>query len=1058
MLLTIDGMKIKCLIDCGAATTVGNYGIFGGLRSKRKLKNIVCLNTLTGTKLVNEEVIVGTPLEFNAAGETMSVKLINLEHRNFDCIIGNNVLMPMGVVIDLLNMRLVVNDTEVKFCTRDFDINYDDIIALEIQNIDFCNLDLPNHCNNEEKFRLERFLCKNNKTFYQEGQSLSVTNSVTHSIVTTTDRPIYSKVYRYPKIHEREIEVQIKEMLTQGIIRPSKSPYNSPLWIVPKKSDKEEKQKWRIVIDYRALNNVTVDDKFPMPNIDSLFDKLGRAQYFSTIDLAKGFHQIMMNEKDIEKTAFSTPLGHFEYIRMPFGLKNAPATFQRLMNHVLRDFINKICVLYMDDILVFSTSLEEHLDSLSKIFKCLNEHNLKVQLNKCNFLVRETQFLGHIVTPEGLKPCPSKIETINRASIPNTVKRIKSFLGLTGYYRKFINNYSLIASPMIKYLKKGVKINTDDPAYIEAFQKLKRIITSPPILSYPDFNRKFVVTTDASNVALGAVLSQDSKPICYASRTLNDHEKNYSTIEKELLAIVWAIRYLRPYLYGVKFLVRTDHQPLKWLSSLKEPNSRLIRWKIKLSEYEFDIEYVKGKDNKVADFLSRLENDNDDCEDFEINSLFEISCERPMINGQSDNEVHNTFYTSESIVNKYRTQIRILKEKHCEQEILYRKYKIIYVSEGDIQNTHYLNDLFRRTLNKGKVGLYTEVEENLFRTVQETLISLFENEANIKFVRCSMLAIDLQNEEEVYEVINTIHNNTNHRGILENFEELKHTYFFPNLIKHVNKFINSCKICNENKFDRNPYIKRFNHTVTPDKPNMIVHMDIFQVHRTYFLTTIDRFTKMGSVHRLSDKNMTTIKVKIEERIALLGKPELLIMDNEFNNALIKLFCTQNNIEVHFTTPYSHTGNSDIERMHLSLLEHIRILKREDENIDIEELVIRAIGFYNNTIHSTTNMKPMDFLNRSNIDYNKIYEHMKIKKQNAINRLNSNRGKIPNYDNRDLYIKNPGAQRQKTAKRFLKYNANNPNKVDIANIKRPLKTFSGDPEVDSVNPDVVVNAM
>lgn len=1047
MLLTIDGMRIRCLIDCGAATTIGNYRIFGALRSKRKLKNIVRLNTLIGTKLIDEEVIVGVPLEFNAMGETMSVKLVNLENRAFDCIIGNNVLMPMGVIIDLLNMRLLVNDTEILLNPRAPDIKYEDITILEIQNIDFCKLDLPGHCSKEEKCRLQKFLSRNNMTFYQEGQTLSTTNSVRHSIITTTDRPVYSKVYRYPKVHEREIEIQIKEMLAQGIIRPSKSPYNSPLWIVPKKLDNEGEQKWRIVIVYRSLNSVTVDDKFPMPNIDSLFDKLGRAQYFSTIDLAKGFHQIMMDEKDIEKTAFSTPLGHFEYIRMPFGLKNAPATFQRMMNHVLGEYINKVCVIYMDDILVFSTSLEEHFDSLSKIFRALNEHNLKVQLNKCNFLSRETQFLGHMVTPEGLKPCPSKIEAINRAQIPNTTKRIKSFLGLTGYYRKFIKNYSSIAAPIIKFLKKGVKINIDDPAFIDAFHKLKRIITSPPILSYPDFNKKFVLTTDASNVALGAVLSQEDRPICYASRTLNDHEKNYSTIEKELLAIVWATGYFRPYLYGVKFLVRTDHQPLKWLSSLKEPNSRLIRWRIKLGEYDFDIEYVKGKENKVADFLSRLESDGDNS-DFEIKSLFEIADEIL----QQPVENYNNFYTSDSIVNKYRTQIRIVREKQCEQEILYRKYKVIYISEGDIHNVHYLNDLFRRALSKGKVGIYSEVENSLYCIVQETLTSLFGNDSNLKFVRCTKLAIDLENEEKVYEVIDTIHNDTNHRGILENFEELKYSYFFPNLIKYVNRFINSCRICSENKYDRNPYIKRFNHTVTPNKPNMIVHMDIFQVHRTYFLTTIDKFTKMGSVHKITDKNMCTIKVKIEERIALLGKPELLVMDNEFNNALIKLYCTENNIKTHFTTPNSHTGNSDIERMHLTLLEHIRILKRKNEDIDIEELVIRAIGFYNNTIHSTINMKPIDFLNRSDIDYNKISEYMTDRKQNAINRINSKRKEIPRYDNQDLYVKNPGAQRQKTAKRFIKYNANNPNKIDIANIKRPFKTFTGNREVVSVIPN------
>lgn len=1047
-MLTIDNVKVRCLVDSGAATTLGDCGIFGGLSSrKRRLRNKLKLNTLTGTKLVYEEVIVNVPLEFNAGDETMSIKLVDLKDKAFDCIIGNNVLMPMGVIIDFMNMRLLVNNVEVLFCPRPVDVSYDEIRVLELQNIDFGNMELPSHLNDEEKLKLEGFLKKNRVTFYQEGQTLSATNAVKHSIVTTSDRPVYSRIYRYPKVHEAEIETQIREMLIQGIVRPSKSPYNSPLWIVPKKLDNDGKRKWRIVIDYRNLNNITVDDKFPMPNIDSLFDKLGRAQYFSTIDLAKGFHQIKMEDRDIQKTAFSTPLGHFEYIRMPFGLKNAPSTFQRLMNYVLRDYINKICVIYMDDILVFSSSLDEHLNSLAKIFAALNEHNLKVQMNKCSFLARQTQFLGHIVTPSGLKPCQSKIEAINGVPVPRTVKQIKSFLGLTGYYRKFIRNYSSIAGPMIKYLKKDVKMNIDDPSYIEAFEKLKRIITNPPILSYPDFNKKFIVTTDASNVALGAVLSQGDRPICYASRTLNDHEKNYSTIERELLAIVWAAKYFRPYLYGTKFLVNTDHQPLKWLASLKEPNSRLSRWKIMLAEYEFDVEYVKGKENKVADFLSRLEPDNIDFEDCDERSLFAISDDMATVHSQQEDDGSTDFYISDSIVNKYRTQIRILRVKQREHEILYRKYNIIYVSENDLRNDHYLNDLFRRTLKKGKVGVYSELPDNLYFMVQEKLESLFGSDRNLNFIRCTKLAVDVLSEEEVYGIVEGIHGNGNHRGVLENFGRIKDSYFYPNLIKYVNKYINSCRICSENKYDRNPYRKHFNHTVTPDRPNMIVHMDIFQIHRTCFLTTIDKFTKLGSVHKITDKNMCTIRVKIEERIALLGKPELLVMDNEFNNALIRLFCSEKNIQTRFTTPNSHTGNSDIERMHLSLLEHIRVLKRSNENIDIEELVIRAIGFYNDTIHSATRLKPIDFINRSDIDYQNVAQYMSNRKRKAIERINSKRGEVPQYGNRDLFVKNPEAQRQKTAKRFLKYNANNPNKVDLANIKRPLKNFSGDGNVD-----------
>lgn len=241
----------------------------------------------------------------------------------------------------------------------------------------------------------------------------------------------------------------------------------------PKKVDKSGKKKWRIVIDYRALNDITVSDKFPIPNIENILEKLGRAQYFTTLDLAKGFHQILIKEEDRAKTAFSTPLGHYEFVRMPFGLKNAPATFQRLMNSVLRDYINKICVVYLDDILIFSTTAEEHMDNIRKIFDRLRQHNLRIQIDKCNFFATSTEYLGHILTTEGVKPNPTKVEAIQKLKLPQTAKQIKSFLGATGYYRKFIKNYAKIAQAMTKYLKKDVKVNVHDTQYMDAFYKLK---------------------------------------------------------------------------------------------------------------------------------------------------------------------------------------------------------------------------------------------------------------------------------------------------------------------------------------------------------------------------------------------------------------------------------------------------------------------------------------------------------------------------------------------------------------------------------------------------------
>lgn len=399
-------------------------------------------------------------------------------------------------------------------------------------------------------------------------------------------------------------------MLEEGIIRPSQSPWSSPIWIVPKKLDASGKQKWRICVDYRGINAKTIDDRYPLPNITDILDKLGRCTYFSTIDLSSGFHQIEMDPKSIEKTAFNVENGHFEYLRMPFGLKNAPATFQRVMDNVLQGLQGNICLVYMDDIIVFSTSLEEHIKHLQKVFERLRNARLKIQLDKSEFLRIEVEFLGHLVTKDGIKPNPRKIMAIQKFPIPRTAKEIKSFLGLLGYYRRFIKGFAKLTRPFTKCLKKGATIE-HTPEYIKTFEICKNILCNDPVLQYPDFEKPFILTTDASNVAIGAVLSQgkigSDLPIAYASRTLNPAETNYSTIEKELFAIVWATKYFRPYLFGRKFTIITDHKPLQYLFSLKEPNSRLIRWKLKLEEFNYEVQYKKGSLNTNADALSRIE-------------------------------------------------------------------------------------------------------------------------------------------------------------------------------------------------------------------------------------------------------------------------------------------------------------------------------------------------------------------------------------------------------------------------------------------------------------------
>lgn len=467
------------------------------------------------------------------------------------------------------------------------------------------------HLNPEELGEIKKLIKEYADLFQDPDEPLSSTTNVKHHIRTSDEIPIFVKPYRYPHVYKNEVQSQIDKLLNQKIIRPSNSPYNAPLWIVPKKIDASNKQKFRLVIDFRKLNEVTIDDRFPLPNINELLDRLGRCKYFSTLDLHSGFHQIELDEESIPKTAFSSDNNHYEFVRMPFGLKNAPATFQRLMNTVLRGLNGELALVYLDDILVFSVSLQEHLDRLRRVFDRLRAANLKIQVDKTEFLKQELLYLGHIITPEGVRPNPDKIRAIKEYPMPKTKSEIKRFLGLIGYYRRFIKNFAALTKPMTAALKSDPKITPNSPQFKESFEICRTLLCNDPILQYPDMNKEFFLTTDCSNVAAGAVLSQNFQgndlPIAYASKTLTETERRYSTIEKELYAIVFALKTFRPYLYGRKFTIFTDHRPLQWLFRLKDPNSRLYRWRLKISDFNFTIIYKPGKSNVVADAMSRIE-------------------------------------------------------------------------------------------------------------------------------------------------------------------------------------------------------------------------------------------------------------------------------------------------------------------------------------------------------------------------------------------------------------------------------------------------------------------
>lgn len=1097
------------LIDTGSTINlISKKYVYNNLQKFKIYNEKFNFKTATGEHEGNEYVIL------NFEGNNLKFYLHDF-HKQFNLLLSLPTMLDMHVKIDL-------NKNIITIHNKNYKIQYFENENL-VHNIEEIKI-RTTHLNPEEKKELYKLVKEYENIFPKETDRLTHTDTIQHRIITKDDIPIYTKPYRYPEIYKKEINEQIAKLLDDQIIQESYSPWSSPIWMVPKKMDASGKRKFRMVIDYRKLNAKTIDDKFPIPNISDILDKLGKNMYYTTLDLTSGFHQIQVHPDSIPKTAFNTDKGHFEFTRMPFGLKNAAGTFQKLMNYVLKDYINKICLVYLDDIIILGTSLQEHCENIRKVFSKLKEHNLKIQLDKSEFMCKEVAYLGHIVSNEGVKPNPAKIEAVKNFPIPKTQKEIKQFLGLLGYYRKFIPNFAKLTKPMTTCLKKGRVINIENKEYRQSFEDSKILLINAPILQYPDFEKQFIVTTDASNFAIGAILSQNingkDMPIAYASRTLNDHEINYSTTEKELLGIVWAVKYFRPYLYGVKFKIRTDHRPLTWLMSLKDPNSKLMRWRIKLDEYTYEIEYKKGTLNSNADALSRIRSKfeifktNNDIFDKPQNLVHCISQDLKLGNGfaKQINEIFNSksylingnskdknLLIQPIFENKYKLFHLVTKKNYFDkptienikscliklrayliqndifeihmpkicsgldkipfekiESLLYEIFKETHVKiivhlnyiqeeinvndetdsimgnidEEDLNTVHSADEneingitykdscvnvglnqvIFQKHNNetecqvlklfgnkqrfiikiketdlkneivkiikeylKPHINYYCLIDDSLITLINKILQENFAKET-YKLIQCKDLLEDKLTIEDQLKTVQNYHlGKTNHRGILETYQKLKRNFYWPNMFIDIQKYINNCDICQQNKYERNPYQIPVNLTQSPKYPFDIVHIDTLTLENKKYLTIIDAFSKFAQLKYIKSPSAIEISNGLIEYFSQYQVPNEIIFDSgtEFNNNLLKELLRTYGIKIHMTCVDNPKSNGLVERFHSTIIEHLRILNQRNnfKELNIFKKIQITLIAYNNSINTITKFTPNEVLFGSEKDNN-----------------------------------------------------------------------------------------
>ena len=389
-----------------------------------------------------------------------------------------------------------------------------------------------------------------------------------HQIHLTNNTPLSSEPYKYPHAQKIEIEKMVQELLQTGFIRESRSAFASPVVLIKKKDGG-----WRLCIDYRKLNSVTIKNKFPIPLIKDLLDELEGATYFSKLDLRSGYNQIRMWEPDIPKTAFMTHSGHYEWVVLPFGLTNAPTTFQNLMNDVFRPHLRNFILVFFDDILIYSKTWREHMEHLSLALKLLRDNTLVLNRKKCSFAKRQVEYLGHVISKLGVAPDADKIEAVQKWPRPTTIKQLRGFLGLSGYYKRFIMNYGKLAQPLTSLLKKEATFQWNE-AVEEAFTALKMVLTRALVLALPNFAEQFVIKTDASSSGIGAILIQRGHSIAYISKAMGKKYQMLSAYEKEFYVILFAVQKWQHYFLGNHFIIKTDQKALKHL--LEQPPTSLM--------------------------------------------------------------------------------------------------------------------------------------------------------------------------------------------------------------------------------------------------------------------------------------------------------------------------------------------------------------------------------------------------------------------------------------------------------------------------------------------------
>ena len=823
--------------------------------------------------------------------------------------------------------------------------------------------------------------------FSKDSTDLGSTTEITHEIRLTDDIPIRDPYRRVPPAQLDEFRVAVQDLLEAGVIRESNSPYASPVVLVRKKDGG-----LRVCVDFRKLNAKTVRDAYPIPRIAETLEALHGAKWFCSLDLQSGYLQVGVHEADKPKTAMTTPFGLYEFNRMPFGLTNAPATFQRLMERCLAGLNLKICLVYLDDVIVFGSTFEETLKRLEIVLKRLGDFGLKLKASKCKLFHTELSYLGHVVSQMGISPDPDKIKALEEwlQHPPKNASELQTFLGFAGYYRSFVEGFAQTAKPLHQLVAQQSKKQLPKKSQFQwtstcqaAFETIITKLTSPPVLAYPDFSLPFTLHTDASGEGLGAALYQvqdgRTRVIAYGSRTLNEAERKYSAYRHEFLALKWAItEKFRPYLYGYKFHVVTDSNPLTYLVTSAKLSATDHCWLSSLASFDFTITYRAGKAHSDADGLSRMPYTSSSG----ARTTPDEDYVKPFLDRLTPSE--DALHVCPPEAFQAICQYHQVLEPFNPDDIPLPAVEAISMSSQTVDHTLFGSSGSSLPVDwsslQQKDPVIGRVLSTLHRAQSLDQLRSDNPESAWMFRERSRLVLkdgvlyrrrSVENSEKLQSVLpNSLkprvlqgfHNELGHLGRDKTLDLIRQRFCWPGMEKDVEKHIASCDRCIKRKSPDPPRAPMV--PILAGEPMELLAIDFLSLEKgkggfEHVLVVTDSFTKYSWAFPTRNQQASTVAKLLWEKILVnFGFPQRLHSDQgrDFESRIIKDLCKVAGIEKTRTTPYHPQGNGQTERFNRTLLGMLGTLDADKKN-DWPEYVLPLVHAYNCTRHSSTGYSP-----------------------------------------------------------------------------------------------------